>query len=44
MTEQEFNDLILQMIEVFGQVPDPIHQPLQFKYYLTLLKHKNNLV
>jgi len=32
------DDHLKKMVELFGVIPDPIHQPKKFKYMLELYK------
>lgn len=39
MTNDEIVRLWNEMIECFGSLPSPIHEPQQFAYYVKLFKY-----
>jgi hypothetical protein len=38
MNTKEIEKHLEKMVEIFGSLPDPIHQPKKFKYMLELYK------
>lgn len=49
MNTKQIEEHLQKMIELFGSLPDPIHQPKKFKHFLNLYekiylqKQKNNV-
>jgi hypothetical protein len=49
MNTKQIEEHLQRMIEIFGSLPDPIHQPKRFKHFLNLYekiylqKQKNNV-
>jgi hypothetical protein len=41
MNTKEVEQHLKRMIEIFGELPDPIHQPKKFKYLLELYKFRH---
>ena len=44
MTDEDYNNIGAEMVALFGdKLPDPYSQPMQFRYYVQLLKYERFL-
>lgn len=39
MTDEQALAIYEDMKRIYGNLPDPDHEPIRFKYYYTLYKH-----